>query len=198
MRLAQFRPAIKRGELHPHSVGHGPQPKDRHPVQPRKLDFLAFQQGSPVAAGQGQQDIPLVPYPICPAPSFRESYQNQVGVSCSFSVNRRCPTYILSVVLSAGRPIRSEHHQKTAGVPLEAQLHPLVLAESHVIVDVFYRPEYLFQSTGRIDGRRSRRSTSSDRRWKICSTNSGNPSSFTSDESTKLSATLMFLHCICG
>jgi hypothetical protein len=30
-------------------------------------------------------------------------------------------------------------------VLLEAQLHPLVQAESSVIVDVLYRPEYLFQ-----------------------------------------------------
>jgi hypothetical protein len=30
-------------------------------------------------------------------------------------------------------------------VLIEAQLHPLVQAESSVIVDVLYRPEYLFQ-----------------------------------------------------
>ena len=52
---------------HPHPVGHDPQLRDRHPVRPGQSGFFAFQQVDPVAAGQGQQDIPLVPSPICPA-----------------------------------------------------------------------------------------------------------------------------------
>ena len=52
--------------------------------------------------------------------------------------------FFLDVIYSRSSGDASERLQDIV-VLLEAQLHPLVQAESSVIVDVLYRPEYLFQ-----------------------------------------------------
>ena len=52
--------------------------------------------------------------------------------------------FLKRVIYSRSSGDASERLQDIV-VLLEAQLHPLVQAESSVIVDVLYRPEYLFQ-----------------------------------------------------